>query len=474
MSNAAVAPESLDLSATLDQLKEAFRADPYPDYRVRRAYLDGLLAAIRARKDAFAQAISEDFGHRSRVESMTYDVLMSANTLRHVRRNLKGWMAPEPVPLSMVFQPARAEIVSQPLGVVGVISPWNFPVQLAMLPLTYAIAAGNRVMLKPSELSPRTSALLAEVLGSVFPSDVVTVVQGDAAVGAAFASLPFDHLFFTGSTRVGRLVAKAAAENLTPVTLELGGKSPALVHPDYPARTAARALIAGKLANAGQVCVAPDYVLVRKDQAAALTTALQVTAAEMYPSFINNPDYTSIISERHRERLDELLADAEAKGGSVIRLHGSGESVDGGSGKFVPAIVRNPTSDMRIMQEELFGPILPIVEVESYEEMVDFVNRGERPLAMYLFDHKEARIRSVLHRTHAGGLSINDTLVHAGVENLPFGGVGGSGMGRYHGRAGFDTFSNRKGVVHQSRVNLRSLVMPPFGQAVRRLLDVLL
>lgn len=475
MSNAVVAPEQpIDLDATFAELQDAFRADPYPDYATRKAQLSDLLDALRSRADAFADAISADFGHRSSVESLTYDVLMAANTLRHVKRNLKGWMASEPVPLSMQLQPARAEIVSQPLGVVGIISPWNFPVQLSMLPLTYAIAAGNRVMLKPSELTPRTSALLAEMLGTVFRNDQVVVAQGDAEVGARFASLPFDHLFFTGSTRVGRLVAKAAAENLTPVTLELGGKSPALVHPDFPVREAAKFLMAGKLANAGQICVAPDYVLVREDQAEALVSALRSAARQMYPTVIDNEDYTSIISDRHRERLTALIADAESKGAEVLRLHGPSESEEGGNGKIVPAIVRHPTDDMRLMQEEIFGPILPVVEVESYEAMAEVVNRGDRPLAMYVFDRNDKRVSRVLQQTHAGGLSINDTLVHAAVENMPFGGVGASGMGKYHGRAGFETFSHRKGVFHQARFNLRQIVMPPFGNAVQRLVDWLL
>ncbi|MEN0061844.1 MAG: coniferyl aldehyde dehydrogenase [Myxococcota bacterium] len=473
MSNAAVAPESTVLDTTFARLREAFQAEPYPEVATRKAKLDALLANVREQREALVKAMSEDFGHRSWHESMTYDVLQVVNHIRYAKRNLRGWMAPEPVPLAWTYQPARAEVLSQPLGVVGVIAPWNFPVQLALVPIVYAIAAGNRVLLKPSELTPATADVLASLLEQSLGSDWVGVVTGDAEVGAQFASLPFDHLLFTGSTRVGRLVAKAAAENLTPVTLELGGKSPALVHPDFPTERAAELVAFGKLANSGQICVAPDYVLVRKDQASALVTALQTAMSDMYPKFLENRDYTAIITDRHRARLQELLDDAEQKGAQVLRVNPGNEELEG-NGKFVPAIVRGVTNEMRVMQEEIFGPVLPIVETESYEAMAEVVNQGERPLAMYILDKNEARISELMKQTHAGGIAVNETLITAGIESLPFGGVGKSGMGSYHGREGFDTFSHRKSIFRQSRFNLRNLVSPPFGRTLERLLDWLI
>jgi len=475
MSTAGIAPEApVELDALFAQLQEAYRAEPHPDHRARKARLDALLAQVKSRREERARAMSDDFGHRSWHESMTYDVLQVLNAIRYAKRNLRAWMTPEPVPLATIYQPARAEIVPQPLGVVGVMAPWNFPLQLALVPVVYAIAAGNRVMLKPSELAPRTAEAMASIVHAALGSDVAVVVQGDADVGARFSSLPFDHLLFTGSTRVGRLVAQAAAANLTPVTLELGGKSPALVHPDFPTRKAADLIAFGKLANAGQICVSPDYVLVRRDQADALVAELRAAMARMYPRFLDNPDYTAIIADHHRRRLDELLADAEAKGATVIRVNPADEPVDGDSARMLPAIVTGTTEAMRVRQEEIFGPILPVVEVESWEAMAEEVTAGDRPLAMYVFDRNDKRVDELLRQTHAGGVAVNETLLQAGIENVPFGGVGASGMGRYHGRDGFDTFSHRKSVVHQARFNLRQVVQPPFGKTMERLLDWLL
>ena len=474
MSNAGIATEpSVDLDATFSQLREAHRSDPFPDHAARKARLDALLTEVRDRREELVKAISADFGHRSWHESMTYDVLQVVSAIRYAKQNLRAWMAPEAVPMPVIYQPARAELVPQPLGVVGVIGPWNFPLQLSLVPVVQAIAAGNRVMLKPSELTPRTSEALASVVDRAL-GDWAAVVQGDAGVGAQFAALPFDHLLFTGSTRVGRLVAQAAAQNLTPVTLELGGKSPALVHPDFPTRRAAELIAFGKLANAGQICIAPDYVLVRQDHADTLVTELRSAMAEMYPSLHDNNDYTSIISDLHRRRLNELLEDAESRGATVIRVNPADEPLDGEGNKFVPALVRGVTDEMRLMQEEIFGPILPVVEVESWESMVDVVNDGDRPLAMYVFDRDAKRIQRLLRQTHSGGVAVNETLLQAGIESLPFGGVGASGMGRYHGREGFDTFSHRKPVLRQARFNLRQLIQPPFGRALERLLDFLL
>jgi len=462
-------PSAVDLEAMFTGLRERQRAEPYPDHATRQGLLSSLLAEVRERREDLAAAISADFGPRSRHESLISDVMQVANTIRYLKRNLRAWMQPEPVPLGLVYQPARAEIVPQPLGVVGVISPWNFPLHLALVPGATALAAGNRVMFKPSELTPRTSEALAELLERAVGAAWAGVVTGGPEVGAAFSALPFDRIHFTGSGRVGRLVLQAAAENLTPVTLELGGKSPVLVHPDFPPSRAAELVAFGKLHNAGQICVAPDYVLVRRDQADRLAAEIQAAMVAMYPRFIDNPDYTAIISDGHRARLRHLLEDATSKGAVVVRVDPAGED-DGESHKMLPAIVRGVTPDMAILQEEIFGPLLPIVEVDDWDAMIVHVNGGDRPLTMYVMDRDERRIRSVLERTHAGAVAVNETLLPAGIENLPFGGVGASGTGKSRGRDAFDSFCHRKSVLRQSRFNLRRTVAPPFGDLVERLL----
>lgn len=465
-----------ELRLRFDAQRTAFQKDPFPSLEVRRERIQKLISVLLDRRADIAAAVSADFGHRSKHESLMVEVFLPVSAARYVLKNLKTWMRPESRSVTLALKPARAEIVPQPLGVLGIISPWNYPVQLAAIPLAYALAAGNRAMIKPSELTPRTGEILAELLGSVFPQDLVCVVQGGADVGAAFAELPFDHLLYTGSTRVGRLVMQAAAKNLTPVTLELGGKSPALVHREYPAEKAGESLAAAKLFNAGQTCVAPDYVLVHKDQADALCDAIVRHAGRLYPRLADNPDYTSIINARHRARLQSYLDDARAKGARLIEVNPAGESFDGGDAvaKMAPVLVRGPTEDMLVMQEEIFGPILPIVEVGSVEEALRYVADHPRPLALYYFDNDRKRIDTVVTHTHSGGVTVNDCMLHAAEEHLPFGGVGSSGMGAYHGKEGFDAFSHRKSVLHQPRFNGRWLTLPPFGSRVERLLDFLL
>ena len=346
--------------------------------------------------------------------------------------------------------------------------------------MAYALAAGNRVMLKPSEHTPRTSELLCDLLAQAFPADRVGVVLGGPEVGAAFSTLPFDHLFFTGSSHIGKLVMRAAADNLTPVTLELGGKSPVLIHPDYPVSRVVRPLLAGKLFNSGQTCIAPDYVLVRRDQTDALVQAIVAEASRMFPTLIDNADYSSLIHERHANRMVELVDDAVAKGGRIVSLDPASEmgdtplSVAGPIHKLAPTLVLDPKPDMRVMEEEIFGPILPIVEVESYDDAIDYIVDRPRPLALYIFDSQPRRIDDVILRTHAGGVCVNDTVLHAAEENLPFGGIGNSGMGAYHGKEGFDTFSHRKPILHQARLNARRLTTPPYGAGLQRLLDWLI
>lgn len=458
------------MRVAFEALKAASRAEPFPDHRVRIERLEQLLGAVQRWRTRILETIAADFGHRSHHESWMADVTVVVNNLRYAIKHVRQWMAPEARSTSLALQPARAEVIPQPKGVIGVISPWNYPVQLALVPMTYALAAGNRVYLKPSERSPRTSEMLCEMMAETFPSDLVNVVVGDGAVGASFASLPFDHLLFTGSERVGKLVLAAAAPNLTPVTLELGGKSPALVHPDAKTEEAAAKIVGGKWFNAGQTCIAPDYVLVRRDHADSLVAAIRTAAQQLGHPIADNPDVTALIDDRHRAHLDALVQDAEAKGASIERIAPSGEDE---VGRYPFTLVRNVSDDMSIMQTEIFGPVLPIVEVESYEEAILYINDRPRPLAMYVFDRNARRVDDLMRRTHAGGVTVNDTLIHVAEENLPFGGVGPSGMGTYHGKEGFDTFSHRKSVLHQPRWNGRFLTMPPYSKALERLLSFL-
>ena len=459
-----------DLAPTLARLRGAWQAAK-PGLEQRRDDLRRLREALRARLPEMADAIAADFGHRSRHESLVAEGMTVLGELDRLRGALRGWMRPRPVPVGWRFWPARAQLRSEPVGVVGVISPWNYPVNLALIPLATAIAAGNHVFLKPSEHTPRSAAFLRSLLAQVFPDDRVAVATGDAAVGAAFAALPFDHLVFTGSTTVGRKVMAAAAANLTPLTLELGGKSPAIVCGDVaPARIAAR-LATGKWFNAGQTCIAPDYVLLVGDDARrdALVQALRAEVAARYGALRDAGDYTRIISHAQFARLQGYLDDARARGSQVLAL---ADGHDPAQRLFAPTLVLDPDPDGALMREEIFGPILPVVRVDALDQAIDFVNARDRPLALYPFSDDRASIERILQRTLAGGVTVNDTLIHFGVNALPFGGVGASGMGAYHGRAGFDAMSKQLPVVWQARHAGSDLLRPPYAR-VARLIDFL-
>jgi coniferyl-aldehyde dehydrogenase len=459
---------AFDLGQTLARMREAHAAR-VPDHEQRMADLARLREAFKARLPDFVAAMDADFGRRSRHESMLTDGMTVLNEIDHIRAKLKRWMRPKRRLADWLFWPATTEIRYQPLGVVGIISPWNYPVNLALMPLAAALAAGNHVMLKPSEHTPRTSALLKEFLGSLFPETQVAVVLGEAEVAAAFSALPFDHLFFTGSTEVGRHVMAAAAKNLTPVTLELGGKSPAIVAPDYPIETAVARIAAGKWLNAGQTCIAPDYVLLPPSRIEAFVEAMRAYVRRAYPEPANSPDFTSVASERQFQRLTAWLAEARARGANVIEL---GDS-DPARRVLAPTLVVGAPADVRLMQEEIFGPILPLVPADSVDAAIAYVNAHPRPLALYHFDHDAKRVRRVLDRTIAGGVSINDTVMHIAQSELPFGGVGPSGMGAYHGHAGFLTFSKQKPVLYQARISSLALMRPPYGKLADLLLRFL-
>jgi coniferyl-aldehyde dehydrogenase len=457
------------LNLALQQQRAAFRAERMPSYAVRRDRLQRLIAMTDKYAEALAEAAARDFGGRSRHETLLTDVFTVTSGARHALRHLRRWMRMKRVSTALHFLPASNRLMPQPLGVVGIVSPWNYPYNLAMSPALAALAAGNRVMIKPSELVPETSALMARIVAEFFAPDEMTVITGDADLGRAFTQLPFDHLFFTGSTAVGRQVALAAAQNLTPVTLELGGKSPAIVDRDCDLETTATRLAFGKLLNAGQTCVAPDYVLAPRELVEPLAQAIVAAIRRHYPTLADNPDYTAIVSPRHHARLQALLADAQARGARLLPSH---DEAAGGR-KLVPTLLLDVNDAMTVMQEEIFGPLLPIVAYERLDEALDHINRGERPLALYWFGRDTATRDRVLRETHAGGVTINDCIWQLGQEEQPFGGVGASGSGSYHGEWGFRTFSKDKPVFIQSRFAGTKLFFPPYGRTFDRLLALL-
>ena len=449
-----------ELQTTLDRLREAWHANK-PGRAQRLDDLARLRAVFKPRLAEMAAAISADFGHRSVHESLLADGMTVLSEIDRLRRELPGWMRPRRVGAGWRLWPARAEVRHVPVGVVGVISPWNYPVNLALIPLATAIAAGNHAFLKPSEQTPRTSEFLVELLGKVFPDDRVAVALGDARVGAAFAALPFDHLVFTGSTAVGRKVMAAAAENLTPLTLELGGKSPAIVCADFPIERAAARLATGKWFNAGQTCIAPDYVLVDADRRDALIDALRREAEARYAADPAN-DFTRIVSQAQFERLQGYVDDARRRGLDVLQL-----AEVQGERAFPPTVVVQPDGDAAVMREEIFGPILPVIGYSTLEEAIGRVAAGDRPLALYPFSHDRATVDRILHHCLAGGVTVNDALLHFTAGALPFGGVGASGMGAYHGRAGFDAMTKALPILWQARRAASDRLRPPYAKIDR-------
>jgi coniferyl-aldehyde dehydrogenase len=459
------------LHATLALQRAAFLRDGPPTLKQRRRDLKKLKDAILARQDAFVAALDADFGHRARQESQMLDVGSTIGAINYLHSNLRRFMRPDRRHVAAIFKPASAKVVYQPLGVVGIVAPWNFPVSLALTPLATALAAGNRAMLKPSEMTPATTELLASMLAETFDEEQVAVVTGDAEVGKAFSSLPFDHLLFTGSIPVGRTIMRAASENLVPVTLELGGKSPVIIDDDYPVRTAARRIAYGKCANGGQICTSPDYLLVPKDKTGDFVAAYRQEVDTLYPNIGDNPDFTWVVNDRHFARLSGLVDDAKAKGARVVEL-GTKQSSD--SRLFPPMLLLDVTEEMEVMQEEIFGPILPVVTYDGLDDAIAYVNARPRPLALYFFGNNTESQRRVLERTTSGGVLINDTILHYAQDDLPFGGIGPSGMGAYHGLEGFKTMSHAKAVFQQARFNVVDLFRPPFGKTFDFLLNFML
>jgi coniferyl-aldehyde dehydrogenase len=475
-SSQASAHDPASLRALFDAQHRASRAQIEVPLALRRDRLLRIRALLDAHGSALAQAVNADFGVRSAQLTEIADIFVLRSLLSSTLKNLSKWMKPVKVSTPLYLQPSRAWLQRQPLGVVGVVSPWNYPVQLSLGPVITALAAGNRVMLKPSELTPQTSALLATLIAQSFAPDELCVVQGDGALAAEFAGLPFDHLFFTGSTAVGRRVAEAAAANLTPTTLELGGKSPCIIDVSCDIDKAAIKIAHGKLLNAGQTCIAADYVLLPKGRETAFGEAFARAVATLFPSIAGNPDYAAIISPRHLERLQALLAQAEVEGARLQIVNPAdtgGANVSVATRQMAPVLVFDIAASSKLLSEEIFGPILPVLPYDSLEDAIAYINARPRPLALYWFGADTGSRDHVLANTVSGGVTVNDTLMHIAHENLPFGGVGESGWGAYHGEAGFLRLSQQKPVMVQSKWARGDLFYPPYGKRFEQVMGLL-
>ena len=440
---------------------------------LRKDRLNRCISMLKEYSDEIIEALQKDFGNRDPKASFFTEIVSTIGVLEHAIKNIDKWTKDEKRPsnvnqpflirLMMGFLGSKSYIKYQPLGTIGVISPWNFPVNLVLAPLAGIFAAGNRTMIKPSELTPATSEVTKKMFEAYFDKSEAAVFTGDAEVGAAFSALPFDHLLFTGGTQIGKKVMKAASENLVPVTLELGGKSPVIVDEDANLSEVAKKVMRGKTMNAGQICLAPDYLMLPKGKGKEFADASSDAIGEMFKDLKYNDDYTSVINERHYDRINELVSDAKEKGAEVVQINPADEDFEQQElHKIPPTIVLNPTEDMKIMQEEIFGPVLPVKEYDDFEETVNYVNSKDRPLGLYLFSKDKNKEKKVLDNTTSGGVTLNDVIWHIGQEELPFGGVGPSGTGSYHGYDGFKEFSHAKAVYKQFSADLMAQMMPPY------------
>ena len=468
---ATVTPISSDPAREIYQRQRAaWLADPFPSLETRRRTLAALEEILVVHQDALAEAISTDFGNRSIHESKLLEVFPTITGLVDTRKKLKKWMRPRRRHVSVWFLGAKNRVIPQPKGVVGIVAPWNYPLQLALSPLTCAIAAGNRCMIKMAANSQNLCRLLQRLVSSVIPEEMVAILPGVSAKD--FTPLPFDHLIFTGSPRTGRVVMRTAAENLTPVTLELGGKSPTIVAPDYDLDTAVKRILYIKYMNAGQTCVAPDYLYLTPDRVAPFVEKARELVPLRYPK-IDSRDYTAIISERSFDRLIHGLEDAREKGAEVINLV-PGSKPDRELKKIPPTIVLNVTDEMLLMQEEIFGPIFPVKTYVDMDDVIAAVNNGERPLALYLFTNDKKLADKVVYNTMSGGVGINDCAVHVAQHDLPFGGVGNSGMGQYHGYEGFLEFSKLRPIFRQAPFSAVDMMAPPYGKTFERMYNLMI
>jgi coniferyl-aldehyde dehydrogenase len=463
------------MKRTLDLQRQAHIKEGPPSAERRIEWIDRAIALLVGHKEAISDSLREDFGHRSVHATLLTDVAGSIGPLKHAKDHLRGWMKREKrkvTPALLGLFGAKAYVEYQPKGVVGVISPWNFPVNLTFSPLAGIFAAGNRVMIKPSEFTPRTSELMERMFRSAFDETEVAVFTGGPDVGGAFAALAFDHLLFTGATSVAYHVMRAAAENLVPTTLELGGKSPVVIGESADLDLVAKRVMMGKTLNAGQICLAPDYVFVPKSKVRDFVGAAEGAVRTMFPTLKDNPDYTSVINQRHFDRLTGYLDDARAKGAEIIEINPAKEDLrQQPFHKIAPTIVLNPTDDMKIMKDEIFGPLLPVKTYDQVDEAIEYINGHPRPLGLYYFGSNASEQSQVLNRTTSGGVTVNDVVMHVSMEDLPFGGVGPSGMGAYHGIDGFRTFSHAKAVFQQAKMDVTAMMRPPYGEKIQKMMD---
>ncbi|RHW74653.1 coniferyl aldehyde dehydrogenase [Colwellia sp. RSH04] len=457
-----------ELQAIFASQRSAYNNNKYPAVSERITQLQHLKATVMSNQEALIAAISKDFGHRCADETRISELLTFIESVDSSIKHIKRWTKPSVRKVAIIFQPASNKVLYQPLGVVGIMVPWNYPLILSLSPLVTALTAGNRVMLKLSEYTPHFNQCLKKLLSEVFTTEQVAVTTGESDVSTAFSQLPFNHLFFTGSTGVGKLVMKAAAANLTPVTLELGGKSPVIITENIDIDLAAERICFGKSLNAGQTCVAPDYILCPEQKKHEFIEAYKNAFARMYPTIKDNPDYSSIINEGQFQRLKKLIQEAEASGALCTSINPANECFEN-TRKIPPIIIENASDESGVLTQELFGPLLPIVTYKTLTQAIDYINERPRPLALYLFSLNSAEQQQVSYQTHSGGLCINNTITHLAQGDLPFGGIGDSGMGHYHGFEGFQTFSKAKAVHKIGKLNGGKLLYPPYGKSIHRL-----
>lgn len=466
-------PAAAELKRCLQLQRKAYHADPIPELAQRQRDLLALKKMLDENREAIIEAICNDYGNRSRHETLLAEIIMVMDGFNFVLKHLKHWMKTQRREIEFSLYPgAKNRVVPQPLGVVGVIVPWNFPIQLSFTPLTYIFAAGNRAMVKMSENSIHLTRLLIRLAPDYFPPEKLSFFEETGAVGIEFSKLPFDHLFFTGSGATGKAVMASAAKNLTPVTLELGGKSPAVIASDYPMSKAVQRIMAAKLFNAGQVCVNVDYVFVPADRIDEFTDQAKKWAGKYCPD-INSPDYTSIIDQKSYDRIIQSLADASQKGATLVNLS-KGQEASAEKRKIPPHLVLKATEDMTVLQREIFGPVMPVIPYTDKEEVIEYINRHDRPLAFYPFTRERDLQNFYLDHVMSGGVCVNDALLHPGQHDLPFGGVGASGMGHYHGYEGFATFSKLRPVFYQARFSSLKFLAPPYGKFADRILNMIL
>ena len=458
------------IETLLTMQKVAFDGERYLSADKRIEDLKSLKSSILKHQDLLVEALSKDFGCRSKDDSKIADIMPTIMGINYSIKRIKSWMKPSKRHVGLMFQPAKAYVTYQPLGVVGIITPWNYPVFLALGPLTTALSAGNRAMIKMSEFTPETNKVIAQIISSVFSEDKVCIIDGGPSVAAHFSKQAFDHLIFTGSTRVGKIVMAAASENLTPVTLELGGKSPTILDDEIEIKDAVSRFILGKTLNAGQTCVAPDYIMCPEGRVTEVVEEVKRQFIKMYPSIAENKDYGSIINDAQFERLQAWLDDAKEKGAALVVASDEDASAYAAQRKIPLTIVTNVNEEMTLMQEEIFGPILPIVPYKDVNKAIQFINSGPRPLALYLCSHNKALQQQFIEQTHAGGMCINDATLQVAQDDMPFGGVGASGMGHYHGHEGFLTLSKAKSVLEKGKFSNSSMAFPPYGKLVHSLI----